>query len=61
MLGLFFNKDTLLTLLKKQPYFKKMLWHRCFPVNFAKILTSFLQSTTVKLNATKRPYILKQT
>ena len=29
---------------------KKMLWHRCFPVNFAKFLrATFLQSTSGRL------------
>ena len=42
--SLFLNKVSalrLLVLIKKRP------WHRCFPVNFAKLLTmSFLQKTT---------------
>ena len=30
--------------------FKKRLWHRCFPVNFAKFLrTTFLQNTSERL------------
>ena len=45
--SLFFNKVasfTLATLLKKR------LWHRCFPVNFAKFLrTPFLQNTSGRL------------
>ena len=43
--GLFFNK-------------KKRLWHRCFPVNFAKFLrTSFLQNTSERL-LLELPFIL---
>ena len=41
--GLFFNKVAGLwaaTLLKK------ILWHSCFPVNFAKFLRPYLQNTT---------------
>ena len=39
-----FNKVAGATLLKKS------LWHRCFPVNFAKFLrTPFLQNTSGKL------------
>ena len=45
--SLFFNKVAglrLATLLKKR------LWHRCFPVNFAKFLrTPFLQNTSRRL------------
>ena len=33
--------------LRPATLFKKILWHRCFPVNFAKLLrTPFLQSTS---------------
>ena len=39
--GLFFNKVAATALLKKR------LWHRCFPLNFAKFLrTPFLQNTS---------------
>ena len=39
-LSLFFNK---VAGLRPATLLKKRLWHRCFPVNFAKILrTSFL-------------------
>ena len=39
--SLLFNKGTLL---------KKRLWHRCFPVHFAKILRApFLQNTFTRL------------
>ena len=37
-------------LIKLQTLFKKRLWHRCFPVNFAKFLrTPFLQNTSGRL------------
>ena len=42
--SLFFNK-----IAGRRPatFLKKRLWHRCFPVNFAKFLrTSFLQNTS---------------
>ena len=40
--SLFFNKVAGLSL---QFYYKKKLWHRCFPVNFAKFIrTPFLQN-----------------
>ena len=45
--SLFFNKvaDSGLQL-----YFKKRLWHRCFPVKFSKFLrTPFLQNTSERL------------
>ena len=36
--------------LRPATLFKKRLWHRCFPVNFAKLLrTSFLQNTSGQL------------
>ena len=41
--SLFFNRVADLTL------FKKKLWHRCFPVNFAKFLQFFLQNTSGRL------------
>ena len=45
--SLFFNKDAAL---RPATLFKKRLWHRCFPVNFAKFLrTPFLQITSVRL------------
>ena len=35
---------------KAYNFIKKRLWHRCFPVNFAKFLrTSFLQNTSGRL------------
>ena len=35
---------------RPQVLLKKRLWHRCFPVNFAKFLrTSFLQNTSGRL------------
>ena len=38
--NLFFNKS----------FFKKRLWHKCFPVNFVKFLrTPFLQNTSERL------------
>ena len=41
---LFFNK---VAGLKPATLLKKSLWHRCFPVNFAKFLrTPFLQNTS---------------
>ena len=41
--GLFFNK---VTVLRRATLLRKKLWRRCFPVNFAKFLSSlFLQST----------------
>ena len=43
----FFNK---VALLKPATLLKKILWHRCFPVNFAKFLrTLFLQRTSGSL------------
>ena len=34
----------------KKKFFKKRLWHRCLPVNFAKFLrTPFLQNTSGRL------------
>ena len=45
--SLFFNK---VTGLRPATLLKKRLWHRCFPVNFAKFLrTPFLQNTSGKL------------
>ena len=47
--SLFFNK---VAGLRPRPatLFKKWLWHRCFPVNFAKFLiTPFLQNTAGRL------------
>ena len=45
--SLFFNK---VSGLRPGTLFKKILWHRCFPVNFAKFLrTSFLQNTCGRL------------
>ena len=42
--SLFFNK---IEDLNPATLLKKSLWHRCFPVNFAKFLrTSFLQNTS---------------
>ena len=42
--SLFFNK---VAGLKSPTLLKKRLWHRCFPVNFAKFLrTPFLQNTS---------------
>ena len=36
--------------LQARPLLKKRLWHRCFPVNFAKFLrTPFLQNTSGRL------------
>ena len=43
----FFNK---VALLKPATLLKKILWHGCFPVNFAKFLrTLFLQRTSGSL------------
>ena len=51
--SLFFNKAAGLrptTLLNETTLLKKRLWHRCFPVNFAKFLTTpFLQNTSGRL------------
>ena len=45
--SLFFNK---VTGLRPATLFKKSLWHRCFPVNFAKFLrVPFLQNTSGRL------------
>ena len=45
--SLFFNK---VTGLRPATLFKTRLWHRCFPVNFAKFLrTLFLQNTSGRL------------
>ena len=45
--GLFFNK---VAGLKPASLLKKRLWHRCFPVNFAKFLKTFyLQNTSGRL------------
>ena len=45
--GLFFSK---VAGLRPATLLKKRLWHRCFPVNFAKFLkTSFLQNTSRRL------------
>ena len=42
--SLFFDK---VTGLRPATFLKKRLWHRCFPVNFAKFLrTPFLQNTS---------------
>ena len=36
--------------ISQNPLLKKRLWHRCFPVNFAKFLrTPFLQNTSGRL------------
>ena len=44
---LFFNK---VAGLRDKTLLKKRLWHRCFPVNFAKFLrTPFLQNTSRRL------------
>ena len=44
---LFFNK---VAGLRAAALLKKSLWHRCFPVNFAKFLrTPFLQNTSGRL------------
>ena len=46
-LRVFFNK---IAALRPATLFKKSLWHRCFPVNFAKFLrTPFLQNTSGRL------------
>ena len=45
--SLFFNK---VVDLRPATLLKKRLWHRCFPVNFAKFLrTPFLQNTSGRL------------
>ena len=45
--GLFFNK---VAGLRPATLLKKRLWHRCFPVNFVKVVrTSFLQNTSGRL------------
>ena len=45
--SLFFNK---VTGLRPKALLKKRLWHRCFPVYFAKFLTApFLQNTSKRL------------
>ena len=50
--SLFFNKDTGL---RSATLFKKSLWRRCFPVNFAKFFrTPFLQNTSERLLLTFR-------
>ena len=38
-----------ISLLKKDFLLKKRLWHRCFPINFAKFLTPFLLNTSGRL------------
>ena len=39
--------------------FKKRLWRKCFPVNFAKFLrTTFLQNTSGRLTLKKSKYLL---
>ena len=44
--SLYFNKVASLRALGLQLYLKKSLWHRCFPVKFAKFLrTPFLTET----------------
>ena len=46
--GLLFNKVA--GQARPATLLKKSLWHRCFPVNFAKFLrTPFLQNTSVRL------------
>ena len=32
--------------LRPAPLWKKRLWHKCFPVNFAKLIKPFLQNTS---------------
>ena len=45
--SLFFNKDSGL---RPETLLKKRLWHRCYPVNFAKFLrTPFLRNTSRRL------------
>ena len=45
--SLFFNK---VAGLRPETLLQKRLWHRCFPVNFAKLLrTPFLQNTSGRL------------
>ena len=45
--SLFFNK---VAVLRPATLLKKRLWHRCFPVNFAKFLrTPFLQNTSGRM------------
>ena len=45
--SLFFYK---VAVLRSVTLFKKRLWHRCFPMNFAKFLrTAFLQNTSGRL------------
>ena len=45
--SLFFDK---VAILRPATLLKKRLWHRCFPVNFAKFLrTPFLQNTSGRL------------
>ena len=39
----FFDK---VACLRPTTLLKKRLWHRCFPVNFAKLLTPFLRNTS---------------
>ena len=49
--SLFFNK---VADLRSATLLKKRLWHRCFPVNFAKFLkTPFLQNTSGRLVLTQ--------
>ena len=51
----FFNK---VAGLRSATLLKKRLWHRCFPVNFAKFLrTAFLQNTSGRLLLLK-PFIV---
>ena len=53
--GLSFNK---VAGLRPATLLKKRLWHRCFPVNFAKFLRiSFLQNTSGRLLLESRQYI----
>ena len=44
--SLYFNK---VAGLRPATLLKKKLWHRCFPVNFAKLRTPFLQNTSGRL------------
>ena len=54
--SLFLNK---VAGLRSATLLKKKLWHRCFPVNFAKVLrTSFLQNTSGQL-LLNGPFICK--
>ena len=55
--SLFFNK---VAVLRHATLLKKRLWHRYFPVNFAKFLrTPFLQNTSGVCFRIKRRYITK--